>query len=423
MLPVCSATCARLAVGSRRPRRSAYLNTAAVGLASHTLVEALRSYVDEWPGPASTTCVGRKPARSPAAPVAALIGASPTDVALIPSVSASAGLVAAESDRPGPDKHRDRRARVQLESLPVAPPRGEGLRRPSGPVPQRWPRARGCRGAVDGATVLVAFSGVQTATGHRSDIRAISAIRVAVGAIVFVDGSQLVGALPVAEDLEAIDVLATADHKFLLHAGRGLGYCYLSRATQERFVPVGAGWKAGRIPLESFFGPDMDLSPTVSRFDSSISWLAAIGNEAALSVFDQVRRAAPSTSGTASSPTQLRASLTDIGWTPPSPRGEPQHRSCRCRCDDAEPVPGGRTRSAIVALSARRATASCGSRSTSTITRTTSSGSPGRSPSSDQVRPRTILDGEHCRLDLGRVDVRVPYFTTMTELPFSRMRC
>ena len=59
---------------------------------------------------------------------------------------------------------------------------------------------------------------------------------------------------------------------------------------QDRFVPVNAGWKAGRVPFESFFGPTMDLSPTASRFDNSISWLAAVGNEAALSVFDELRR-------------------------------------------------------------------------------------------------------------------------------------
>ena len=140
---------------------------------------------------------------------------------------------------------------------------------------------------VDPGTLLVAFSGVQTATGHRSDITAISGIARAVGAIVFVDGSQLVGALPVAADLAAIDVLATADHKFLMHAGRGLGYCYLSPGIRDRLVPVNAGWKAGRVPVESFFGPEMDLSPTASRFDNSISWTAAIGNEAALSLFDQ----------------------------------------------------------------------------------------------------------------------------------------
>jgi cysteine desulfurase / selenocysteine lyase len=168
---------------------------------------------------------------------------------------------------------------------------------------------------VDGGTQLVAFSGVQTATGHRSDIRAISSIARAVGAIVFVDGSQLVGASAVADDLECIDVLATADHKFLMHAGRGLGYCYLSPEVQDRFTPVAAGWKAGRVPVESFFGPAMELSPTASRFDNSISWVAAIGNEAALSAFatfgaDAIYRRNRELAEL------LRASLADAGATP-----------------------------------------------------------------------------------------------------------
>ena len=106
------------------------------------------------------------------------------------------------------------------------------------------------------------------------------------GAIVFVDGSQLVGALPVAHDLPHVDVLAAPDHKFLLNAGRGMGYCYLSPAAQARFTPINAGWRAGEVPFDSFFGPRMDLSPTASRFDSSISWLAAIGHRAALTIFD-----------------------------------------------------------------------------------------------------------------------------------------
>ena len=140
--------------------------------------------------------------------------------------------------------------------------------------------------AVDAGTQLVAFSGVQASTGHRTDIAAISGLARAVGAIVFVDGSQLVGALPVAHDLPHVDVLTAPDHKFLLNAGRGMGYCYLSPAAQARFTPINAGWRAARIPFDSFFGPRMDLSPTASRFDSSISWLAAIGHQAALTIFD-----------------------------------------------------------------------------------------------------------------------------------------
>jgi selenocysteine lyase/cysteine desulfurase len=248
--------------------------------------------------------------------VAALIGADRSDVALIASVSSAAGLVAAQfgpgtrgqnvviGEREYSSNHYPWRllAKKGYEVRQV-PFRNGGLEPDDIAV------------CVDTKTVLVAFSGVQTATGHRSDIQAISAIARRVGAIVFVDGAQLVGALPVVEDLGAVDVLAVPDHKFLLNAGRGLGYCYLSREIQDRFVPLNAGWKAGRVPLESFFGPTMDLSPTASRFDNSISWLAAIGNEAALSVFD-VFGAEAIYDRNRELAGLLRASLSDVGWTP-----------------------------------------------------------------------------------------------------------
>ena len=227
---------------------------------------------------------------------------------------------------------------------------------------------------VDGGTRLVAFSGVQSATGHRSDIAAISALAREVGAIVFVDGSQLVGALPVAEDLRHVDVLATADHKFLLNAGRGMGYCYLSPAAQERFTPINAGWRAGADPFESFFGPTMDLSPTASRFDNSISWLAAIGNRAALGSSTS-SAPTPSTPATASSRSVLRAALAECGLgrrsTCPSrtaARSSGSRSATSSRPGSSSPCPSSGS-------SPRHATATCASRSTSTTTRTTSTSS------------------------------------------------
>jgi selenocysteine lyase/cysteine desulfurase len=168
---------------------------------------------------------------------------------------------------------------------------------------------------VDAGTRLVAFSGVQSATGHRSDIAAISGLAHNVGAVVFVDGTRMVGALPVGRDLQRVDVLVASDHKFLLNAGRGMGYCYLSPVVQRRFTPINAGWKAGAVPLESFFGPKMKLSATASRFDSSISWMAAIGNETALAVFDEFgpdNIYARNRELTA----KLRAALANAGWNP-----------------------------------------------------------------------------------------------------------
>ena len=59
----------------------------------------------------------------------------------------------------------------------------------------------------------------------------------------------------------------------------------------------------------------MDLSPTASRFDNSISWLAAVGNEAALAVFDLFGAEAIYCRNRELAGI-LRASLSDIGWPP-----------------------------------------------------------------------------------------------------------
>jgi cysteine desulfurase / selenocysteine lyase len=133
--------------------------------------------------------------------------------------------------------------------------------------------------------------------------------------MVFVDASQILGAMPVRDELDHVDVMAAADHKFLLHAGRGLGYCYLSPRVRDDFIPINAGWKAGAVPLESFFGPRMELSSTASRFDNSISWLAAVGNEAALSAFDEFGPDAIH-GRNAELSAVLRSALSEVGWPP-----------------------------------------------------------------------------------------------------------
>ncbi len=265
-----------------------YLNTAAVGLASRDLATTYHETIDVWTTNGFDYSRGEQAANTARSTVARLIGASASDIALIPSVSSAAGLVAAQfgpagrgqniviGEREYSSNHFPwRQLSVKGYDVRQVPFRKGGL------------EPDGVADLIDGGTQLVAFSGVQTATGHRSDIAVISELARAVGAIVFVDGSQMVGALPVADEVRHIDVLVAPDHKFLLNAGRGMGYCYLSPTVQERFTPINAGWRAGRIPFASFFGPEMELSATASRFDSSISWLAAIGNQAALAVFDE----------------------------------------------------------------------------------------------------------------------------------------
>ena len=294
----------------------AYLNTAAVGLASQQLADAYHQQVDTWATDGFDFTVGERAASEARSAVARLMGADTADLALIPAVSSAAGLVAAQlgAAEPGQSVVIGERE-YSSNHFPWRQLAGQGYDVRQVPFRGGGLDPQDVAARVDGGTRLVAFSAVQTATGHRSDIAAIGGLARAVGAIVFVDGAQLVGALPVTDELEHVDVLVASDHKFLLNAGRGMGYCYLSAAAQERFTPVNAGWRAARSPLESFFGPDMDLSPTASRFDCSISWLAAIGEQAALSVFDDFGPAqiyARNRDLTAA----LREALHDVGWAP-----------------------------------------------------------------------------------------------------------
>lgn len=295
---------------------SAYFNTAAVGLASNALTAAYHRYVDEWSEHGLDYTRGEAAAEAARTSVATLIGADRSDVALIASVSAAAGLVAAQFGPAGAGQNvviGEREYSSNHFPWRFLAEKGYEVRqvpfRNGGLEPEDVAQH------VDRGTQLLAFSGVQTASGHRSDVAAMSKIARSVEALVFVDGSQMVGALPVAGELDCIDVLATSDHKFLMNAGRGIGYCYCSPAIQDRFTPINAGWKAGSVPFHSFFGPEMDLSTTASRFDNSISWLAAVGDEAALEVFDTYGADAIfRRNGELAD--RLRSSLAEIGWEP-----------------------------------------------------------------------------------------------------------
>ncbi len=294
----------------------AYFNTAAVGLASRRVAQTYHDVVDEWATHGLDFAQGEQAANDARTQAARIIGTDPAEVALIPSVSSAAGLVTAQLGPAGPGENvvigereyssnhfpwrQLERKGYDVRQVPFV---GGGL------APEQVERR------VDAGTRVVAFSGVQAATGHRSDIAAIGSMAREVGAIVFVDGSQMVGAIPVAPDLRHMDVLATADHKFLLNAGRGMGYCFLSSAMRERFTPVNAGWRAGADPFASFFGPRMELSSTASRFDCSISWLAAFGNVAALGIFDHFGSDAIYARNRHLE-TRLREALADAGWEP-----------------------------------------------------------------------------------------------------------
>jgi len=190
----------------------AYFNTAVVGLASRTVADAYEAFLTEWMTNGLDYVRAEAAAENARSSVAALMGTDPANVALVPSVSTAAGFVAAqlgeaasgESVVIGEQEYSSnhfpwRQLASKGYEVRQVPFRSGGLE------PDEVSKN------VDAGTRLVAFSGVQSATGHRSDIAAISALAREVGAIVFVDASQMLGAVPVRDQVAHVDVMATAD--------------------------------------------------------------------------------------------------------------------------------------------------------------------------------------------------------------------
>jgi len=261
-----------------------YLNTATMAVGCEPARQAYERAVRLWSEGKFDWKEGEQAGEEVRAGFARLIGAQAEEIALVPAVSSAAGIVAANMPAAG-----------RGESVVV----GEGefssnyypwlLLRERGYEIRRVPSVAGAFPAesygalADAGTRLIAASAVQSASGYRADLDALSRVAARSGAWLFVDACQAAGAVPVNVG-DGADFLAAASHKFLL-GSRGMGYLYVRRALLDRIRPVLPGWKAARKPGESFYGPAMDLSSTASKLDTSLAWFAALAEQATLGMF------------------------------------------------------------------------------------------------------------------------------------------
>jgi selenocysteine lyase/cysteine desulfurase len=265
-----------------------YLNTATMSVGAAPARAAYERAAERWSAGRFDWVDAERAGEDARAMFAELIGAGAEDIAIVPSVSAGAGIVAANL----PPAQRGENVVVAANEFSsnyfpwlmlrergydvrAVAPEGDGI------------TAETLGKFVDGGTRLVAVSAVHSPNGYRADLGAIRQVANRSGAWLFVDACQAAGSVSVDVMRDQIDVLAVSSHKFLLGA-RGMGYLYVRRGLLERMRPVFPGWKAGRKPMESFYGPGMDLSPTASKLDASLIWFAALAEHASLGIFRQL---------------------------------------------------------------------------------------------------------------------------------------
>lgn len=267
-----------------------YLNTANVCVGCAPALQAYAHALALWSRGGFDWTEAERAGEEARASFAALVGAEAEDVAIVPAVSAAAGLVAA--NLPEPKRGENVLVAGHEFSSNYYPwlllrERGYEVRALS--TSGEGPAAEAFAEAADGGTRLLAVSAVQSSTGYRADLAALRRVADRSGAWLFVDACQAAGAVPLDVLRDGVDFLASASHKFLL-GSRGMGYLYVRRALRERLRPLFPGWKAARKPLESFYGPAMELAETAARLDGSLAWFPALADRAALGVFRQLGR-------------------------------------------------------------------------------------------------------------------------------------
>jgi selenocysteine lyase/cysteine desulfurase len=199
---------------------------------------------------------------------AALIGAAPSTIGLLPAVSSGTALVAATLG-PGdevvvPD---DEFTSVLFPLLVAQRERGAAVRTVPFPTLAE---------AIRPETRLVAFSLVQMQSGRGAALEQICAAAAAHGAQVLVDATQALPFFPVAHCLDRIDYLVCAAYKHLL-CPRGAAFLYVRPERWDDVPPWHAGWRAADRPYERYYGGDLTLAPTAARFDVSPAWIVWVG--------------------------------------------------------------------------------------------------------------------------------------------------
>jgi selenocysteine lyase/cysteine desulfurase len=262
-----------------------YLNTATMAIGNAEARAAYEHAVERWSAGRFDWLEAERAGEEARAHFAALVGAATDEVALVPAVSTAAGIVAANLPPARPGENvvvtGDDFSSNYFPWL-LLRERGYEIRTVTSVDGQVTAEAYDAQ--TDGGTRLLAVSAVQSSTGFRVDLAALGRVAAQSGAWFFVDACQAAGAVPLDVEQDGIDFLAAASHKFLL-GSRGMGYLFVRRTLLGQMRPVLPGWKACRKPLESFYGPAMDLSPTASRLDSSLDWFAALAQQGAVAIF------------------------------------------------------------------------------------------------------------------------------------------
>src|SRR5881409_3418064 len=258
-------------------RETVYLNTCSLGALGERARRRIAQFVDVWQarGAAAWYDVWWAALGELRARYARIVGASPEEIALAPSISVALSAVAEALD------YR-RRPRVVVTSLDFPTvayqwlakrARGVELVVVESPDQVSVPVEAIAR-AVDDRTALVATSHVYFTSGAIQDIRAVAHAAHVRGALCLIDAYQSVGQVPCDVRAADVDFLTAGGLKWLL-GGPGIVFLYARAELARRLEPGIAGW-FGHKRQFAFEPRSLERHDDARRFELGTPSLAAI---------------------------------------------------------------------------------------------------------------------------------------------------
>src|SRR6267143_543837 len=258
-------------------RDAVYLNTCSLGALGERTRRRIAEFFDVWQarGAAAWYDVWWAALEELRARYARIVGASPGEIALAPSVSVALSAVAEALD------YR-RRPKVVITSLDFPTvayqwlaKRGRGVELVVVESPDQVSvPVEAIAGAVDDRTALVVTSHVYFTSGAIQDIKRVAEAAHKSGALCLVDGYQSVGQVPVDVKTTGVDFLTAGGLKWLL-GGPGIVLLYVREELARQLAPAIAGWFGQRKQF-TFDPRALDLHDDARRFELGTPALAAV---------------------------------------------------------------------------------------------------------------------------------------------------
>lgn len=255
--------------------RKTYLNSCSLGALSNRSQAYLGDFTDRWHDIGASAWYGHWLGRIEElrTRVAAFLGTTPRELALLPSTSTALAAVTESIGGEG----RNKVVCTELDFPTLAyqwavKPEFELVILPSrdgiGIHPDQFAEA------VDGRTLFLATSHVYFTTGFANDLQALADIARDAGAYSLIDGYQGAGQIDVQLAASGVDFYTTGPLKWLL-GGPGLAYLYVRDALVETLEPRLTSWFATQRQFD-FDVEGFEYRPDARRFEMGTPSVATV---------------------------------------------------------------------------------------------------------------------------------------------------